>query len=397
MSSGEMMESNSPPSGAQTPRTARGEGEEEAEGRGAEAKKRHSPPPPEWYLSPLPPEKLVGLNTAVPVPIGQPSAVQTPPPEELVGEDTAAGELVDVNTAVDLLMPKPLKMSPGKLAEYLAIKKQAGQEVFVIGHHKSHYHKLFEERFYFWGGEQDRQEWDLNKQNKTEKDVQKMLVDRLRDVMRPRRLPIGGEPDDRRPHANLFKRNTSDGTDEYQLSIVDAKQYSQRPFKTWQRARVVRDYLWNKLLKRESNKTEARQALKTTRGGAEDEFDWVLVNGEEGHEDELEGASESTQVAGQGPSSTAPDGLCKDEPDKVSLPLPPPPTRPLRILIVCESRLPTLIPLHHSSPHLLRKPESSFCLAAGMYFYFPRSTEREREREKGGRERGVYRYVFLSS
>ena len=338
----------------------------------------------------------MGLDTAVPVPNDLPSAVQTPPPEELVDEDTAAGELVDVNTAVDLLMPKPLKMSPGKLAEYLAIKKQAGQEVFVIGHHKSHYHKLFEERFYFWEGEQDRQEWDLNKQNKTEKDVQKMLEDRLRDVMRPRRLPIAGEPDDRPPRVNLFKRNTPYGTDEYQLSIVDAKQYSQRPFKTWQKARVVRDYLWNKVLKRESTKTEVRQALRT-RGGPEDEFDWVLVNGEEGHEDELEGASESTQVAGQGPSSTAPDGLCKDEPDKVSLPLPPPPTRPLRILIVCESRLPTLIPLHHSSPHLLRKPESSSCLAAGMYFYFPRSTEREREREKGGRERGVYRYVFLSS
>ena len=177
----------------------------------------------------------MGLNTAVPVPIDLPSAVQTPPPEELV----------DVNTAVDLLMPKPLKMSPGKLAEYLAIKKQAGQEVVVIGHHKSHYHKLFEERFYFWGGEQDRQEWDQDKQNKTQEDVKKMLEDRLRDVMRPRRLPIAGEPDDRPPRVNLFKRNTSDGTDEYQLSIVDAKQYSQRPFKTWQKARVVRTYLWS--------------------------------------------------------------------------------------------------------------------------------------------------------
>ena len=73
MSSGEMMESNSPLSGAPTPPTARSEGEEDAEGRGLEES---------WlsFLSPDVRAVLVGENTAGPVPIGQASAVQTPPP-----------------------------------------------------------------------------------------------------------------------------------------------------------------------------------------------------------------------------------------------------------------------------------------------------------------------------
>ena len=189
-----------------------------------------------------------------------PAVPQTPPPAELVDEEIF----------VELLMPRPLKMSQHNLAEYLAIKDESGQP---IDHHQSHYHKLFEERFYVWAGEQDRQEWDQDKQNKTQEDVKKMLEDRLRDLMR---------------HMNLFKRKcTTAGTDKYQLSIVDAKQYSQRPPETWQTARVVRDYVWNKVLKR---------ARINLRGGPEDEFDWVLVNGQEGHEDELKSSELVTTV-----------------------------------------------------------------------------------------------------
>ena len=56
---------------------------------------------------------------------------------------------VDVDKAVQLLMPSPPKKSKENMKKFLQIKgrDRDGTEV-VIGHHRSYYHKLFEERFY---------------------------------------------------------------------------------------------------------------------------------------------------------------------------------------------------------------------------------------------------------